>query len=424
MIKKIGFWSVFAIVTGSQIGSGVFILPTTLAPFGKWAIYGWILSGIGAISLCFVFAALCTKFPKTGGPHVYIKHAFGGKVAFFMGWTYWVISWVSTTAVVVATVGYLSMALPIGSGIERHLLFELLLLTLIVLLNLKGVSTAGHVEFFLAVVKFIPLFLLPMIALFFFQKENFQIDPKMTLSSSKMLGQATLLTLWGFIGLETGTTPAGEVHHPARTIPRAIIAGTICVSLFYLINCLGIMGVIPGSELANSTAPYVDATSRLFQHHWGLIIAFIASIVCLANLNAWLLTSGQIALGLSLDHLLPQFFSIRNKWRAPIWSIIISGSGMACLLILTAHKGLAQQIKAIVDVSVVAFLFVYIFCCLSYGKLLVKKWAFSHLIAILALIFCIFVLTQTPLKTLFSALSFTISGIIPYFFWYRKTHTE
>lgn len=424
MLKKIGFWSVFAIVTGSQIGSGVFILPATLAPFGFWAIYGWILSSIGAISLCFVFAALCAKFPKTGGPHVYIKHAFGDKVAFFAGWTYWVISWVSTTAVIVATVGYLSMVLPFQISMGSVLFLELLLLTLVVLLNLKGVSTAGHVEFVLAIFKFIPLFILPLIALFFFRKENFQIDPDLNLSSSKMLGQTTLLTLWGFIGLESGTTPAGEVAHPARTIPKAIIAGTSCVALFYLINSFGIMGIIPGKELAKSSAPYVDATAHLFQHHWGVFIACIASIVCLANLNAWLLTSGQIALGLSLDHLLPKFFSYRNRWRAPIFSIIISGVGMGILLTLTAYQGLTKQIKTIIDVSVITFLFVYLLCCISYAKLLIKKWAFSHLLPLVASIFCLFVIMQTPIKTIGFALTFTISGILPYFFWFKKTHTE
>ena len=79
--RKIGFWSVFALVTGSQIGSGVFMLPANLASFGLFALVGWIISGIGAIALALVFAQLCSWFPKTGGPHVYVKEAF------------WIINW-------------------------------------------------------------------------------------------------------------------------------------------------------------------------------------------------------------------------------------------------------------------------------------------------------------------------------------------
>ncbi len=81
MSKKLGFWSVFAIVTGSQIGSGVFMLPASLAPYGKFSILGWLISGIGAICLAMVFSGLCNRFPKTGGPHVYVKEMFGNTTA-------------------------------------------------------------------------------------------------------------------------------------------------------------------------------------------------------------------------------------------------------------------------------------------------------------------------------------------------------
>ncbi len=74
MSNKIGFWAVFAFVTGSQIGSGVFMLPANLAGYGIFSLVGWAISGVGAIALCLVFASLCAKFPETGGPHTYVKH--------------------------------------------------------------------------------------------------------------------------------------------------------------------------------------------------------------------------------------------------------------------------------------------------------------------------------------------------------------
>jgi len=65
MPQKIGFWSVFAIVTGSQIGTTVFMSPASLAQYGIFSLIGWLLSGCGAISLCLVFASLCSRFPRT-----------------------------------------------------------------------------------------------------------------------------------------------------------------------------------------------------------------------------------------------------------------------------------------------------------------------------------------------------------------------
>ncbi len=166
MSNKIGFLAVFALVISSQIGSGIFMLPISLAPYSTYSLISWAISGLGAVSLALVFATLCAKFPETGGPHVYVKHAFGPTAAFFVGWTYWVISWVSTTALIVVGVGYLTPFL--HEDIKNiHLFLELLLFTIITLINLRGVATAGCVESLLTVIKIAVLLVIPIIALFF-----------------------------------------------------------------------------------------------------------------------------------------------------------------------------------------------------------------------------------------------------------------
>src|SRR3989338_1171772 len=174
---KIGFWSLFALVTGSQIGSGIFMLPANLAPFGWFSLLGWAISGVGAIALALVFAKLCSWFPKTGGPHVYARAAFGDKIAFWTGWTYWVVSWVSTTAVIVATVGYLSPLFGPFSA-NATLIGQVCLLGIVTWLNLQGVYAAGRVEFILTLLKFIPLIALPILGLIYFNADNIQIAPQ------------------------------------------------------------------------------------------------------------------------------------------------------------------------------------------------------------------------------------------------------
>ena len=172
MSRKIGFWAVFAFVTGSQIGSGVFMLPASLAAFGSYSLAGWIISGLGAISLALVFALLCAQYPKTGGPHVYVKEAFGAHAAFFAGWTYWVISWISTTAVIIASIGYLTPLIGDHSA-TTNLILQLMLLIIITALNFKGVKAAGNAEFILTLLKLIPLVIMPVVALFFFDSNNY-----------------------------------------------------------------------------------------------------------------------------------------------------------------------------------------------------------------------------------------------------------
>ena len=423
MSNKIGFWSVFALVTGSQIGSGVFTLPALLAPYGAFSLAGWLIAGVGAIALALVFGGLCSQFPRTGGPHVYVQQAFGSIASFFTGWTYWVISWVSTTAVIVASVGYLSPLIGTQSA-EIYLLLEVMLLLAITALNLKGVKAAGQAEFFLTLLKFLPLLVIPIVALVNFNPDNFVMASSMTaLSTPQLLSQVTLLTLWGFIGVESATTPAGCVKDPCQTIPRAIIFGTLCVAGLYMINSVGIMGLIPGPELAQSKAPYVDAAQHIFGGSWYLVVSIIASVVCIGTLNAWMLASGQVALGLAEDKFLPAFFAKKNKYDAPYGGLLTSCAGIIPLLILTSNDSLSHQITAIIDFSVIAFLFVYLACTLAYVKVLRKsasqsfyKWVYT----IIATIFCLWVLYETPLKTLLIASLFVVSGLPGYWLWYRR----
>jgi APA family basic amino acid/polyamine antiporter len=423
MSKKIGFWSVFAIVTGSQIGTGVFMSPAGLAQYGSFSLIGWLISGFGAIALCLVFASLCSRFPETGGPHAYVNHVFGPTAAFFTGWSYWIISWVSTTAVVVTAIGSLSPFLSDAPG-SVYLTLEILLLFLITLLNLKGVQAAGKAEFILILMKFIPLIVIPLVALCYFDSSNFVISqPISLLPKSSILSQVTLLTLWGFIGLECATTPAGEVVNPSKTVPRAIVTGTSCVALLYLLNSIGIMGLIPGQELANSKAPYVDASRIIFGGNWHLLVSCIASIVCIGTLNAWMLASGQVVLGLAQDGLMPQIFARKNRQGAPFFGILTSCFGIIPLLILTTNTNFASQINAIIDFSVTAFLFVYLACCFAFLRLLcqgTKLSFFGLLYGLIATIFCSWIIYETPIKTLFIASAFVLSGIPVYFLWYKR----
>lgn len=412
---KIGFWSLFALVTGSQIGSGILMLPANLAPFGWYGLLGWCISGLGAIALALVFAKLCGWFPKTGGPHAYANEAFGPRIAFFTGWTYWVVSWVSTTAVIVASVGYLSPLFGPFSA-NTTLALQILVLAGVTWLNLKGVYAAGRTEFVLTVLKFIPLLILPIFGLVYFQSDHIQFaESVQSLSSSEILSKVILLTLWGFIGLESGTTPADSVENPTKTIPRAVVFGTISVAVVYLFNSIGLLGAMPSELLAESKAPYADVTQYLFGGQWYLLVSLVASVLCLGTLNAWALASGQIALGLSQDKLLPAFFGKTNSYDAPYVALSISAIGILPLLFVTTHTSLAEQLAQIIDFSVTAFLFVYVVSCLAFFRILIRRkeparWAWIY--GTVALGFCLWILSQTSLATLGIASLFTLSGLI------------
>lgn len=427
MSKKIGFWALLSIVIGSQVGSSVFMSPANLAPFGYFSFIGWVISGLGALSLSFVFSSLGSRIPRTGGPHAFVEEAFGRHAAFFTGWTYWVVSWVSTTAVISTATGYLVEFIGQVSP-NSHLAIEVLLLLAIMILNMFGILVAGKAEFWLTLLKFIPLALVPLVALFYFNINNFQIlEVYAQESPTSMIAKVTMLTMWGFIGVESGTTPAGSVENPQRTIPRAIFLGTLSVLLIYLFNHIGISGLIPAEKLAVSKAPYVDVAKILFGGKWYLLIALIGAIVCVGTLNAWVITSSQIAYGLSLDKYLPQIFSSKNKHGAPWFSVLSSCVGILPMLLLTANDNIADQIKSIIDISVTSFLFVYLIC--SFALIKITRFRkdskrLSDVLAIVACLFCAWVIYETPIKILILSMLFTLSGAFIYFFSPKKFQTK
>lgn len=423
--NKMGFWTVTSLVAGSQIGTGIFLLPASMAAFGGVGLSSWGITAVGAILLAMVFAGLCAKIPKTGGPHTFIENAFGNTLGFFSAWTYWVISWLSTPMVVISVVSYLSPILgPLHPVL--NLALEIGILLFVTGLNLMGVRSAGRVEFVFTVLKLLPLVLVPVAGLFFFNTSYFVPFNPTSDSTLSVLNAAALLTLWGFIGVESATAPADSVENPKKTIPRAIIVGTLLVAFIYIFSSIVIMGVVSPEVLANSKAPFADAAQIIFGGSWYLAISIAASIVCLGTLNAWILTSGQIALGAAYDGHLPKFFTIKNSNGAPKWGLIISSLGMIPVLVVTLNQNLIAQVNLIIDVSVTAFLFIYVLSVLSYIKLFWKDKKTDRLnvgnllIGMGALVFCGWALYSSGIKMVAFASLITFTGL-PFYLWKNRT---
>src|SRR3954447_24141928 len=110
--QPIGFWASVALVMGNMIGSGVFLLPASLAPYGSISLAGWLVSGCGSILLALVFARLARFMPATGGPYAYTRMAFGDLAGFLVAWGYWLSVCSANAALAVALVGYLDPFIP------------------------------------------------------------------------------------------------------------------------------------------------------------------------------------------------------------------------------------------------------------------------------------------------------------------------
>src|SRR3954462_8336372 len=91
--RAIGFWTAVALVMGNMIGSGVFLLPASLAPYGGPSLAGWLGAATGSVLLALVFARLARFNPAAGGPYAYTRQAFGDLPGFLVAWGYWISVW-------------------------------------------------------------------------------------------------------------------------------------------------------------------------------------------------------------------------------------------------------------------------------------------------------------------------------------------
>jgi APA family basic amino acid/polyamine antiporter len=422
--RKMGFWSTTSLVAGSQIGTGIFLLPAALVGFGAAGLSSWMITATGAMLLALVFARLCRAIPKTGGPHTFIEHAFGRTLGFFSAWTYWVISWLSSTMVVISVISYLTPLLGELHPITK-LMLEISIVLFITGLNLRGVRSAGRMEFLFTLLKLLPLLIVPMAGILFFNRSHFVPFNPTSHSVIHVMNAAALLTLWGFIGVESATAPAEAVENPRKTIPRALIMGTLLVAIVYIFSSTMIMGVVPPEMLAHSKAPFADAAQIIFGGNWYIVISIAASIVCLGTLNAWVLTSGQIALGAAYDGHLPKLFMVKNAHGAPKWGLIFSSLGMIPVLVATLNQDLISQINLMIDVCVTAFLFIYALSILSYLKLFGRdketaRWNIKELLlGVCGLVFCGWALYSSGWKMVSLASVISLTGL-PIYLWKKR----
>jgi APA family basic amino acid/polyamine antiporter len=146
--RTMGLWMATALVIGNMIGSGVFLLPASLAgAAGPISILGWVFTGAGAMLLALVFANLGRALPRTGGPYAYAKRALGDFIGFQTAWGYWIAVWAGNAAIAVAFVGYAAVFWP-AAGTNKLLgaLVAIALIWLLTFANALGTRESGVIQ--------------------------------------------------------------------------------------------------------------------------------------------------------------------------------------------------------------------------------------------------------------------------------------
>lgn len=368
---SLGLWACTCLVIGNVVGSGFFLSPAALAPYGAVALIGWLVMSVGATALALVFARLGSIAPALGGPYAYTRMGFGNFAGFLVAWGYWIATWSAQPAVALAFTGYLKFFIP-GLSSTASMVIGVAAMWIVALVNMRGVKEAGILQMILVTTKLIPFLGVALLGVFWVDWDHFapvnpSPDPFFVALSATMP-----LTMFAFIGIESATVPGGNVKNPKRTIFLATMFGTLISALIFTMGTLVVMGVMDRGVLATSSAPFSDAARVMWGPWAGYVIAAAAMLSSFGALNGWTLLLAQVPMAAAQNGVLPRIFAELNGRGVPAKGLAISVLLSTALLVFqsSGSSALIAVYDFVVELSTVSYMIPYVFCTLVEGALL------------------------------------------------------
>ncbi|NRA42967.1 MAG: cadaverine/lysine antiporter [Pseudomonadales bacterium] len=421
-VKKIGVVSATGIVAGNMMGSGVALLPASLASVGSIIIFAWVIAIIGAMSLAWVFARLGTDNPQSGGPV-----AYAGEVSPILGYQsgvlYYHSNWIGNLSIAVAGVSYLAVFIPelhsgFGAGIAT-----IIAVWVFAFINLVGADWVSRLVTIGVVLLLIPVVLTGTVGWTLFDGQTFSDNWN---TSGKSDGQAiiggVLLVVWSFIGVESASVNANLVDRPRRTIPLSTLLGTGLAAVVYVLSTMAIMGMFPAAEVAASGAPFADSSAKILGSWSAPIVSAVTAFACFASLGSWMMLTAEAGARTARDGYFPKIYGERNSKGTASKGIIIEAAQMtALMIILMILQGDGEStglFNTLITIAVLTVLLPYFYSCLNLRAHIGLAWrnAGSLLICALASLFCLIALYGAKGEGLAEAIIVTI---VIYFFYVR-----
>jgi len=369
---RLGVGMCIALVVGNMIGSGVFLLPVSLAPLGWSSVYGWLLTIGGTLCVAFVLARLARDMAGGCGPFTYANAAFGPAAGFTIAWSYWISVWVANATLAVAAVSNLSILFPgLASTPGLPALAAIVPIWVLTAVNCLGVRRAGGVQSLTTILKLIPL--AGAIAIGAWLLLSGRASPAPAASqpvTAAGIRMAATLTLFALLGFESALVAGGRIENPRRTIPRATLFGTAITGLIYLLACSAVTLLLPAEAVTRSNAPFALFFATFVHPALGPVIALFAVIAALGALNGYVLLQGELLLTLARERMFPAWFARENRFGTPQRAHIVS-SGFASAVVLANYtRGLADLFEFMVLVTTSVSIIFYMAGTLASFRLL------------------------------------------------------
>jgi APA family basic amino acid/polyamine antiporter len=331
--RVLGFWDIVGIVIGGVIGSGIFIVPASIAAGVQYPLLiltVWIVGGILCFCGALAFAELGAAFPHAGGMYVFLREAYGPLIAFLFGWTLFLV--IDTGAIATLAVAFSSKYLPYFFPVTSLMskVIACLFVAFLVSVNYVGARWGAFVQNLLTIIKSGAIIAVCAIV-FVFAKGNTgnfvtPAAPSFSWDLLAKMGVALVASFWAYKGWEMSTFSAGELKNPGKNLPGGLLISMVAVIILYVITNLAYLYAFPASAIAKSDRIASDAMNLAVGPIGASIIAFTILFSILGAANSNMLCSPRVFYAMAADKLFfKNLAAVHPRFLTPHISIIAMG---------------------------------------------------------------------------------------------------
>jgi amino acid transporter len=329
--RQLGIWSAAAVLVGTTIGSGIFRVPSGIAQqvgTSGAILMLWIVGGAIALFGALTVAELAALFPRSGGIYVFLREAYGPLPAFLFGWTQLLVIRPSALGgIAMLFAEYVRVFVPLSGGQVRMVAAAAIIG--LATANIVSVKFGSMVQNASAAAKVATLLGLVVAAFAFgdFASGSFAQPVAWSPLSWGGFGIALVSVMWAYDGWADLTFVAGEVRDPERTLPRALLGGTMAVVVIYLLVNLAYLYVLPASEMPGRPLVAADAAQVVFGQVGASVVAAMVMLSAFGALNGSTMTGPRIFYAMAEDRL---FFrpiaAVHPRFRTPFAAIMLASA--------------------------------------------------------------------------------------------------
>lgn len=418
--KKMTLTGLTTLVAVNMMGSGIIMLPTSMAQLGAISLLSWAVTAVGSMAIAYCFAQCGIYCTRSGGMSAYTEEAHGKSAFFLCSYLYFLSLAIGNVAIAISAVGYLTPFIPwLGTGAMPLFIGSVVLIWLTTLANFGGPKVTGQIGSLTVWGVIIPVAGLSVIGWFWFDGSVFAAawNPN-GIATHEAITQSIPLTLWAFLGMESAAQNSDAVENPKRNVPLACLLGTLGAAVVYVLSTSVIMGIVPNAELANSSAPFAYVYAKMFNPVIGNIIMGLAVMACVGSLLGWQFTLAQTAKITADQRMFPRLYSRVTLIGAPIAGLVANAALQSAMAVSTISPNASEQFGKLVSLAAVTNIVPYI-TALSALLVIMQKAGvvgfprYRNVIALLvAMVYSFYALYASGMEAVFGGMIVTAVGYL------------